>query len=59
MLRVNVKGHQEMHRGHCEHCNFKTILYYIYIFEPKVIGKHGRKDIGDIGKALKKLFLRH
>jgi hypothetical protein len=45
-LKVNVKGHQEVHGGHCEHYNFKTNLY-----------KHGRKDFGDIGKAPKYIYI--
>jgi hypothetical protein len=34
----------------------ENILYFIYIFEPRVIGKHGRKDIGGCWKGPKILF---
>jgi hypothetical protein len=34
----------------------ESILYYIYIFELKVIGKCGRKDVEDIEMAQKITF---
>jgi hypothetical protein len=28
-----------------------NIYIYIYIFKSNVVGKHGRKDTGDVGRA--------
>jgi hypothetical protein len=38
---------------HLEGIKVENILYYIYIFEVKVIGKCGRKDVEDMEKAQK------
>ncbi len=36
----------------------KNVLYFTYIFELGIIRKYGRKDVGDVGKASKKIALR-
>jgi len=50
-----VGGHQEIYRGLYMHYGWKYFMFYV-LFEPKVVGKHGRKDIGGVRKARNKFF---
>jgi hypothetical protein len=34
----------------------KNVLYFTYIFKLGIIRKYGRKDVGDVGNAPKKLL---
>lgn len=50
-----VARHQKIHKGrNVVSIRVKNIIY-IYI-ELGVVGKHGKKNIGDIGKAQENLF---
>jgi len=44
----------EKHIGNIASTRVKNILYYIF-FEPMVVGKHGRKDIGGCWKGPKNM----
>jgi hypothetical protein len=48
----NVTRRQEIHVGHYEHYGRKHFKYFLM----KVIGKHGKKDIGGCWKGPKKSF---
>jgi hypothetical protein len=41
-----------------KHIGFENILYFLYFFKPRVVGKCGRKDIGGCWKGPKNLLLR-
>jgi hypothetical protein len=46
------------YRGNIVGIKVENILYFIYIFELKVIGKRGRKDIKGHWKGPKKSLLK-
>jgi len=57
-IAYDVKKHQEIHKDVVGTRIFNIYIYIYIIFEPRVIWKHGRKDVEVGWKRKNNCFLR-